>query len=377
MAARRLHEVPLPAQLAGLLVVDEEDLHLLEGLPQLRRLAVDPEVHRVAGHDPRPLDLLEDLPLQHGIDVAEEDELRVAVAGGDLRLEELEDVEVGADRVAGVEVERVLALPVEGLPVHPLEALEVDGPAAERGELLLPEVVADDPDEVDRTEEGSGHREEGRAPAEHPLGPAEGRLDRVVGDAPDDEDGHCLPRYFMYRPTIGSSSRRTASGTSSGGVTSACAQGARALAVAGDRAGDGRPRAGALRAVSAFFPRTREDLLGGHRVVVRVPAVVVRDHGERRVADLGLAGELRLLEVGHADEVDAPRPVELRLGERRELRPLHADVGPARRGAVAPASAQASAITLDRFAAEGVRRTPRGPRALGRRTSTALAGCGR
>ena len=218
---RGLHEVPLPAELARLLVVDEEDLHLLESLPQLVGLAVDPEVHGVAGHDAGPLDLLQHLALEDGVDVAEEDDLGAPVADGDLRLEELEDVEVGADRVAGVEVERVPAVPVEGLALRPLQPLEVDGPSVERGELPLPEVVADDPDEVDRGEEGGGHREEGGAAPEHALGAAEGRLDRVVGDAPDDEDGHALPRYFTYRPTIGSSSRLTASGTSSGGVTSA------------------------------------------------------------------------------------------------------------------------------------------------------------
>jgi hypothetical protein len=40
-----------------------------------------------------------------------------------------------------------------------------------------------------------------------------------------------------------------------------------------------------------------------------VPAVVVGHHGDRRVAKLRLAGELRLRHVGHADHVAAPAPV--------------------------------------------------------------------
>ena len=60
-----------------------------------------------------------------------------------------------------------------------------------------------------------------------------------------------------------------------------------------------------------------------------MPAVVVGDERERRVADLRLARELGFLQVRHADDVHAPRPVEPRLGQRRELRPLHVDVGAA------------------------------------------------
>ena len=69
-----------------------------------------------------------------------------------------------------------------------------------------------------------------------------------------------------------------------------------------------------------------------------VPAVVVGDQGEGRVADLRLPGELRLGEVRHADDVHAPRPVEARLGARRERGALHAEVGSRRRARGRPAS---------------------------------------
>ena len=60
-----------------------------------------------------------------------------------------------------------------------------------------------------------------------------------------------------------------------------------------------------------------------------MPAIVIGDHRHRRVADLGLAGELRLGHVGHPDHVAVPRPVELALGKARELRSFHDHVGAA------------------------------------------------
>src|ERR1041385_950708 len=61
-------------------------------------------------------------------------------------------------------------------------------------------------------------------------------------------------------------------------------------------------------------------------VVVFVPAVVVRDERERGVTDFGLARELRLLKVRHADDVHAPGAVDVRLGHGREGRAFHAEV---------------------------------------------------
>ena len=59
----------------------------------------------------------------------------LAVGGGDLGLEELEHVEVREQRVARVEVEGVLAAPVERLALHRLQPGEVDVAADERPAL--------------------------------------------------------------------------------------------------------------------------------------------------------------------------------------------------------------------------------------------------
>ena len=57
-----------------------------------------------------------------------------------------------------------------------------------------------------------------------------------------------------------------------------------------------------------------------------VPAVVVGHGGERRVGDFRLARQLRLGQIGHADDIHAPAAVQVRLSLRRELRPLNHDV---------------------------------------------------
>ena len=72
-----------------------------------------------------------------------------------------------------------------------------------------------------------------------------------------------------------------------------------------------------------------DDFLERDGAVLRVPAIVVGDHGEAGVADFGLAGELRFGQIGHADHVEAQLPVGVRLGQRRKLRAFHADVGAA------------------------------------------------
>ena len=72
-----------------------------------------------------------------------------------------------------------------------------------------------------------------------------------------------------------------------------------------------------------------DDQLDGHAVVIGMPAVVVGHERHRRVADLRFARELGFLQVGHADDVRAPRAIQVRLGKRRELRALHAHIGAA------------------------------------------------
>ncbi len=58
-----------------------------------------------------------------------------------------------------------------------------------------------------------------------------------------------------------------------------------------------------------------------------VPAIIIGDHGDARVAELGLAGELGLGHVRHADHVAAPAfAVHLRFRQGRELRAFHRQI---------------------------------------------------
>lgn len=57
-----------------------------------------------------------------------------------------------------------------------------------------------------------------------------------------------------------------------------------------------------------------------------MPAVVVRDHRDRHITDLGLAGEFCLLQIGHANHIHTQIAVDVRFGFRRELRPFHAEI---------------------------------------------------
>src|SRR5260370_42016937 len=60
-----------------------------------------------------------------------------------------------------------------------------------------------------------------------------------------------------------------------------------------------------------------------------VPAVVIGDHGNRRIANLRFARQPRFRHVGHTDYVESKLPVYFRLGQRRELRPFDADISTA------------------------------------------------
>ena len=72
-----------------------------------------------------------------------------------------------------------------------------------------------------------------------------------------------------------------------------------------------------------------DDLGQRHGAVLRMPAIVIGDHGHGGVAKLRFARQLRFGDVGHADDFEAQLAVHVRFGQRRKLRPFDADVSPA------------------------------------------------
>ena len=56
------------------------------------------------------------------------------------------------------------------------------------------------------------------------------------------------------------------------------------------------------------------DHLDRHRIMMRVPAIIVRHHRYGDVTEFRLARQFRLLQVGHADHVHAQAAIDVRLG---------------------------------------------------------------
>ena len=150
----------------------------------------------VAAHELRVIDLFEDVTLQGRLDVAEEEPIGLAIALGKLRLEVLEDVQIGADGLARIEIGGVLSLPVEGFPGRVFEPLQIDPPALESTHLLRTEVVAHDSHHVDVREIRSGQGEIGRRASKDLFGAAGGGFKRVVRDASNYENRHGLLGAF-------------------------------------------------------------------------------------------------------------------------------------------------------------------------------------
>ena len=121
---------------------------------------------------------------------------------------------------------------------------------------------------------------------------------------------------------------RVASGTRERSVKSACASAEPHLQArpAGMRATAVRTT---LQAFSAFFVRLPIMSLTVTASWPRMPAIVIRHHRHGHVADLGLAREFGLLQIGHADHVHAPASVHVGFGLGRKGRALHAKVGAA------------------------------------------------
>src|ERR1700676_1757991 len=75
--------------------------------------------------------------------------------------------------------------------------------------------------------------------------------------------------------------------------------------------------------VVGILAEVSENVSDGDGIVLFVPAIVVGDHRDRNVTDLGLARELGLLEVGHTDDVHAPAAINIRFRFGGKSRALH------------------------------------------------------
>ena len=188
-ASRHL-DVRLGGINTGVLLCSSLTMALAVHAAQLGGRGFDPQVHRVHTDDTLALHLVQDALLQQRVHVAQEDDVGLLVGRGQVRLEAFEDVELGEQRLAAVQVQAVLAAPAERLAFGVGDTLQVDAPTFEELQLLVAEVFADDGDQVDIGEERSGQGEVGER-ATHDVGDlAERRLDGVERDGADGQNGH-------------------------------------------------------------------------------------------------------------------------------------------------------------------------------------------
>ena len=113
-------------------------------------------------------DLVEDLELERGVDIRQEDIRARSETLWNRRPEVLKDVQVRVDGFSGVEIEAVFTLPAKRVTGHLLEPRQIDPPTAEDRQLLRAKVFANNRDDPDIREERRGQAEVGCRPTHDP-----------------------------------------------------------------------------------------------------------------------------------------------------------------------------------------------------------------
>src|SRR5437868_3063434 len=111
----RLNEIRMFGQQSRFAVVNDKAVDAGENLLHFIESPFDPEVHCVADDELGIGHLIENLPLEHGIDIAKTDELCVSHRIGNYRIEVEQDVQLRVERIAVVQVEMIAPAPAEGL----------------------------------------------------------------------------------------------------------------------------------------------------------------------------------------------------------------------------------------------------------------------
>jgi len=202
--ARAGDDLALTGEELDLGVVENHAVDLGDRVDERLAGDVDPQVHRVQGDPRRRLALPTDVELQDREDVGEKQDVALPRGPRQLRIERLEDVEVGLERLARVHVLAVDAAPEERLAaLDVLDVLGVDVAAVQDGVLVGAEVVADRADDANLVEERGGEREMDGSAAEHALAPAVRGLHGVIGNRSDNGDTHCPdPRPYGRCSTV-------------------------------------------------------------------------------------------------------------------------------------------------------------------------------
>ena len=150
-----IDEIRRAREFFGLAIVDDEQVDALEHVMQTLVGDVDPEIHRVGGHEVC-LALIEHLHLIVRAHVSGHGHLGLLCGGGELRLPVFEHVQRHLVRGAAVHVVMVLAAPGEGFTLAAFQTVQRDAACGQHVEVRLGEIMADDTDEMDRLAEDAG-----------------------------------------------------------------------------------------------------------------------------------------------------------------------------------------------------------------------------
>ena len=176
--------------MTGFAVVKDEHVHAADEAGEGVFGDVDPEVHRVRDHEARLADLIEDMVLKVGRDVGQKDDWSLAVAVGQGGGEGLENIQLHGAGLTGVHVPHVFPGPAEGFAWNDLEAGEVDLAIAEKFDMFLREILADDANEADGREIRCGDGAVGSGATEEIFVFGELGFDVIQRDGANDENGH-------------------------------------------------------------------------------------------------------------------------------------------------------------------------------------------
>ena len=180
----------LAGELARLAVVENEHVDAAKEADERVFRDVDPEIHGVCDDKSWRRDLVEDVVLQIGRNVGEEDDGWGAVGFRQNGGEMLEDVEFHGAGFASVHVPHVFTRPAKGFARDDLESVEIDLAAFEKFDVFFWEIFADDTDEEDGAEIGSGDRAVGCRTAEKVEVLGERGFDVIQRNGTNNENGH-------------------------------------------------------------------------------------------------------------------------------------------------------------------------------------------
>ena len=200
--ARSARQAVVAGQHLGLAIVDQQHVHALQHLVEIRAVPTNPVIHGVAADQLYLLHGIADAGLQHGIDVGQKQKIGIVILVRDRRLKRFEHIQLGVQRLGFVDILAVFAGPVEGLALRVLDAARVYAALVHHGFVVGREVLADYCDHTHVGEIAGAQRKICGRAAQDLLALAIRGFQGIECDGTDDQDGQSmLPLSVRNRNT--------------------------------------------------------------------------------------------------------------------------------------------------------------------------------